>query len=449
MLSSYNSYEQQREILSNAFEAIGQKRELLLTTGQILMESGADTNRIIRDVTRVAAFMGIPQEKLHLHITYTTIMLNISDESHSYTSFRKCLVHVVNLWKISAVSRLTWRALREHYTLEEYRENLERIRNQSRGYSTTLTIIATGIACGAFCKLFGCDWYAFIYTSIATMLGTFCQRRLIAYGVNHFAAMTFGAFSSTLVAYFSMIQTFFPISETPYHPMIACALYIVPGVPLINAVNDLINVMLVSGITRAVHTLLITGGMTFGIVFAIGIFHVDTFTKLATVSSDGFILSGIFAAIAAMGFSVIFNLPRRLMLAAGVGGAISICIRNFLMSIGMSQIAASFFAATIISLIALKAIHWFHTPTHVLTVPSVIPMIPGVLLYRVLFSIIHIHNLTIVEFLSTLQSGVDAIMIILGISIGASIPNILGNKFIDQQKQKKIDMLLSEEYETR
>ena len=185
MLSSYNSYEQQREILSNTFEAIGQKRELLLTTGQILMESGADTNRIIRDVTRVAAFMGIPQEKLHLHITYTTIMLNISDESHSYTSFRKCLVHVVNLWKISAVSRLTWRALREHYTLEEYRENLERIRNQSRGYSTTLTIIATGIACGAFCKLFGCDWYAFIYTSIATMLGTFCQRRLIAYGVKH------------------------------------------------------------------------------------------------------------------------------------------------------------------------------------------------------------------------------------------------------------------------
>ena len=41
------------------------KLDLLLRTGKLLMESAADTNRIERNMKRVAAFMGIPEEKLH------------------------------------------------------------------------------------------------------------------------------------------------------------------------------------------------------------------------------------------------------------------------------------------------------------------------------------------------------------------------------------------------
>ena len=44
------------------------KLDLLLRTGKLLMESAADTNRIERNMKRVAAFMGIPEEKLHLDI---------------------------------------------------------------------------------------------------------------------------------------------------------------------------------------------------------------------------------------------------------------------------------------------------------------------------------------------------------------------------------------------
>ena len=45
------------------------KLDLLLRTGKLLMESAADTNRIERNMKRVAAFMGIPEEKLHLDIS--------------------------------------------------------------------------------------------------------------------------------------------------------------------------------------------------------------------------------------------------------------------------------------------------------------------------------------------------------------------------------------------
>ena len=102
-------YEEQRELLREAFAEIGQKAELILTVGQLLMENGADTAQIVRDMKRVAAYTGISAEKFHLHVTYTTLLLNISDEHHSHTSFRKCPKHAVNMKIISAVSRLTTR----------------------------------------------------------------------------------------------------------------------------------------------------------------------------------------------------------------------------------------------------------------------------------------------------------------------------------------------------
>ena len=65
------------------------KLDLLLRTGKLLMESAADTNRIERNMKRVAAFMGIPEEKLHIDIRWTMIMVNVSDERNSFSKFHR------------------------------------------------------------------------------------------------------------------------------------------------------------------------------------------------------------------------------------------------------------------------------------------------------------------------------------------------------------------------
>ena len=103
------------------------KLDLLLRTGKLLMESAADTNRIERNMKRVAAFMGIPEEKLHLDIRWTMIMVNVSDETHSFSKFQKCEKHGINMTTITEVSRLSWKAIEQDYSLDRYEEELERI----------------------------------------------------------------------------------------------------------------------------------------------------------------------------------------------------------------------------------------------------------------------------------------------------------------------------------
>ena len=438
-------YAEQRELLREAFAEIGQKAELILTVGQLLMENGADTSQIVRDMKRVAAYMGIDAEKFHLHIMFTTLMLNISDEHHSHTSFRKCPKHAVNMRIISAVSKLTWRAMKEHYTLDEFKGELAAVANRPR-YPQWLTILAAGSGCGSFCTLFGCDFNAAIYTAISAIIGKVAQMQCAErFGINPYVSMTFGAFTATIVAYF----THFLPTATPWHPMIAAALFLVPGVPMINALSDMINTYLISGAARTIHTLIIVGAMTFGIVFAIGMADFDSFTNLAMRPESDYVLFAIAAAIGAMSFAIFFNVPPRLLYAVAAGGAICVCTRNFFVfELGMSSAVGTLAGATLVSVIAMRAIHWLHTPSLVITVPAVIPLVPGVLIYRLLFAIINIRRITLDELLSAIQSGVDALLIILAIAIGAAMPNIFASRSFARASKEKQEKLLNEIYET-
>ncbi|MBQ6976907.1 MAG: hypothetical protein IJQ16_10220, partial [Selenomonadaceae bacterium] len=56
-------YDEQRELLNETFTAVSEKAEIILSVGQLLMENGASTDRIFRITKRVAAFMGIEEEK--------------------------------------------------------------------------------------------------------------------------------------------------------------------------------------------------------------------------------------------------------------------------------------------------------------------------------------------------------------------------------------------------
>ena len=120
---------------------------------------------------RVAAYLGIPEEKLHIDIRWTMLMVNVSDEKHSFSKFQKCEKHGINMEAISKISKLSWRAIEQDYSLDKYEEELEKIARQERNYTPYVVAICTGFACGGFCKLFGGDWIAFLITAICTFVG--------------------------------------------------------------------------------------------------------------------------------------------------------------------------------------------------------------------------------------------------------------------------------------
>lgn len=450
---------------SDSLEVLRRKLDLLLRTGQLLMESSADTSRIIRNMDRTAAYLGLPEKKLHIHITYNMLMVNLSDKTHSFSKFQRCDRHGINMDAISAISKLSWRAIKEDYTLDQYEKELERIKNKKRNYNPWLTAIGAGLACGGFCVQFGCDWPAFIYSSIAAIAGFRLRAWLNSTGSNEYVNIAFAAFFSTLLACLSayislpVIESHIPSalipfthSDTPWHPLMACALFIVPGVPLINFVSDMLDSHISIGITRAVNTLMIVAAMSFGIVIAIKVCGIDNFVKdLSMTPHNSYLAYAVAAAISAMGFSMIFNIPRRLLWVVATGGIIAVCTRNFV-NLGPSNgnvgldwglILGSLIGSSLISIICIKAVHIFHTPHHCLSIPSVIPMVPGVLMYRALFALIEMHGV-VGELTIAIHNGIMASLIILCIAIGVAIPNIFARKWIAPERHKKLIKMIAE-----
>lgn len=433
-------------------QLIRHKLDLLLRTGQLLVESAADTNRIMRNMKRTAAFLGLPEEHLHIYVQFNMLMVNLSDNEHSFTKFQRCDKHGINMTTISLISKLSWKAIREDYSIERYAEELEAIASRPRNYTPVQVAIGTGFACGGFCIQFGCDWTAFFYASFAAAIGMYLRGLMLRKGLNNYMGIAVAAFISTVIAW---ATTYLPSSwtDTPLHPLLACALFIVPGVPLINFVDDMLDNYIQVGLTRAINTFLMIVAMSFGIAFFLKLsnFDLTQFYTIPMIPHNTYISYAIAAAISAMGFSMIFNIPRRLLWVVAIGGIIAVCTRNFVnlgpsnnnIGLDMGLAIGSLAGSALVSLIAVKAVHWVHAPNHVLSIPSVIPMVPGVLMYRALVGLIEMNGV-VGELTNAMKFGMASAITIMCIALGVAVPNVFARHWVAKDRQRKLKQMIED-----
>ena len=425
---------------------------MLLRTGQLLVESAADTNRIMRNMKRTAAFLGLPEEHLHIYVQFNMLMVNLSDNEHSFTKFQRCDKHGINMTTISLISKLSWKAIREDYSIERYAEELEAIASRPRNYTPVQVAIGTGFACGGFCIQFGCDWTAFFYASFAAAIGMYLRGLMLRKGLNNYMGIAIAAFISTVIAW---ATTYLPSSwtDTPLHPLLACALFIVPGVPLINFVDDMLDNYIQVGLTRAINTFLMIVAMSFGIAFFLKLsnFDLTQFYTIPMIPHNTYISYAIAAAISAMGFSMIFNIPRRLLWVVAIGGIIAVCTRNFVnlgpsnnnIGLDMGLAIGSLAGSALVSLVAVKVVHWVHAPNHVLSIPSVIPMVPGVLMYRALVGLIEMNGV-VGELTNAMKFGMASAITIMCIALGVAVPNVFARHWVAKNRQRKLKQMIED-----
>ena len=423
-------------------KALNHKMKILLDIGQTLMENGADCARIIRDMRRAAVQLRIPAEQIQSHVTYTTLMLCVSDGERSFTQFRKCMKHGVNLSVIAAVSKLTWRILRGNTPINPIERAITRIRERPLCYPNWVVALGAAVGSGGSCKLFGGSWLEALIATIAALIGFVAHRLSTKNEFNPYACAMITGFTATICAW--AIPAALGL-DTMWYALVACTIFLMPGFPSINAASDMLNRFTTSGMTRAMDTMLIIGGMTFGIAFAILVAGVHNISDVHIQPTDTYLNQALAAILAAGGFSIMFNTPKKLLAIIAVEGIITMLIRNVIMlEFGLPQAIGSFAAAAVVGIAALKIIRIVHTPNTLLIIPPVIPLVPCVLLYRLLFAVLHIQTISVEELLEALRFGVDGITIILAIVVGVSIPNIFIQRRMEAQQQSEINTIIAQ-----
>ena len=145
---------------------------------------------------------------------------------------------------------------------------------------------------------------------------------------------------------------------------------------------------------------------------------------------------GLFAAIAAIGFSSISNTPHRAYLTIALLAAAGHAIRYVLTMPefgGMHIIAASTVAAFAIGLLAVLFASRIKCPAEVCFFPALLPMIPGMYAYRTIEALLSCLYHTQEEmfghyFYLLAYNALTCSFIIFGMVIGATVPVFLFKK---------------------
>lgn len=134
----------------------------------------------------------------------------------------------------------------------------------------------------------------------------------------------------------------------------------------------------------------------------------------------------LLAAIPAVGFAMVFNVPVRALKYCALLGAIGHGSRMTMIEMGLTIEWASFCAATLVGIIGIQWSRWWLAHPKVFTVAAVIPMFPGINAYVAMISVVKISHLGYSEALfSTLISNfLQASFIVGALSIGLSLPGI-------------------------
>jgi uncharacterized membrane protein YjjP (DUF1212 family) len=243
---------------------------LLLDIGVSLLNSGASCSRIRITMTRFAlAYYYVP----HINIGPKSVSLTLNDKNDIsiFNGIRSTPAQGVDFKIISGISRLSWAVAKEKLSLEELKNELNKVWILKH-YPRIIILCFVSIAGAAFCYTFGGNTIEMIITFGATFCGLFTKQHLIKYKFNPYICTYLAALVASL---FTGAFHVAGLNVSLENAFSTCVLFLIPGVPLINCFTDLIDGNILNGIVRGVNALIYALAIALGLLTTIVIYNLN------------------------------------------------------------------------------------------------------------------------------------------------------------------------------
>jgi uncharacterized membrane protein YjjP (DUF1212 family) len=357
-----------------------------LQVGRILLGSGSDTAQIRSAMTRFAATFGC---EAHLMVSYEAILLTVlaGDQFRTKIGSRIPAMNV-NMAAVTAVTNLLAEAERGGMNLSKAGEELDLIEHLPPVYGRWLVILAIGLTAGSLARLFGSDWATFWITWVAGSFGMWLRQILGRLGFNLFLIPFAGALAGGVIG---GVAVRLGLSSTPALCLVAPGMIIVPGVPLVNGVQDIIRNHMTMGLARLglglVVTLAIASGLVVATVLTGATIPLEAPQQLLSVPEDA-----LFSALAAVGYLLLFNVPVQVAWAGVLCGLASHTIRTLSLHLGIDIISGTLIGALVVGFLAHRFARHFAAPAVAFAFPGVVAMVPGAFAFRAVIGVLKITH---------------------------------------------------------
>lgn len=235
---------------------------LALLAGTRVQMSGGYTARVCATMERIATSLGA--ESAEPSVSSVNVGLTVHRGGWSRTGLKRTAHIGVNFSELTDLSNLSGRA--PTLTRAQIADELKAISAKEKFYSPRIILPALGLSCAAFAAIFGADPMGILLAGLGGAAGATLRFIMVSrhYFPSIFCLLAAFVSVSVVIAGSSLTETLEPAQA-------ACVLYLVPGVPLLNGVADLLTGHYLNGLVRLTNATVVVVSSAIGLILALAL----------------------------------------------------------------------------------------------------------------------------------------------------------------------------------
>ncbi|MGK5115180.1 MULTISPECIES: threonine/serine ThrE exporter family protein [unclassified Geodermatophilus] len=399
-----------------AYAALG----LALRIGESLLAVGASAADVTATVLRVAAAYGLTSCQVDATFTSLTVSFD-RDDAVPLTAMRIVNMRGMDYNRLQGVTDLAREIVADRLDIEEGHRRLDEVVSAPHPYRRRIHALGWAGVAGAVGFQLGGGWLVALVAALTTAAIEQIMRVLGRRGVPAFFQQAAGAAVATGVA---VLLVVWDVDVRSSLVVAAGIVVLLAGLALVSATEDAISGFPVTAAGRAFEMMTLTAGIVVGIA---GVLDLAQRARLLLTVVDPETSSvpfavGLAAAAAMAGSWALASFARtRAVGVATVAGALAWTTFSVAGALGAGTAVASATAAVVVGFCGEALTGRLPIPPLLVAVCGILPLLPGLAIYRGLFGIVVESDLT-----GGLDALVGAAAIGLGLAAGVSLGKSLG-----------------------
>lgn len=401
-------------------DAVG---HFVLRAARLFLVYGASADHVRQRVEAVAAGLGV---SANLFISGERLLLSVSSTAGYRTRIGRPIDNMgIDIGRFDALETIVADVLANRVGLAEADRRLDALENAGGSHPGWLVVLAVGGTAASLARLFGAEWAVVAAALLAGVVNTLLRRFFGRRHANPVAAAFVAAFVSGLLGAMALGTA---SQASPILCLVAAGMILVPGVPLINGIVDLAAGYAGIGLSRLVTATIAILAIGFGLILAAVVIGVALPVNLVNPPIPLW-QTFAFAALAAVGYAMLFNVPGQALLACVLCGSLSYGVRAVLERNGLDLATATLLAALLAGLLARSFGKYLKLPWPTFAFAGTVAMIPGSYAFRAAAGGLHIMAQgaasTPALVAETLSLTITSVVMTASVGIGLMLPSVL------------------------
>ncbi|MQY27065.1 threonine/serine exporter family protein [Nocardia aurantia] len=367
--------------------------ELAEQVGEVALAAGTAVMDTSTRIEFMAATYGLAQ--CDIDVTYNSIRISADRGPTMPPASTMRVVHYRSLdfTRLAAVDRFTRRVRRELVPVEDARATLDAIVTAPHPYSRWVAASGWALLAASIALLLGGDLLVAAVSFVTTMAIYRANRLLNQRRMPFFFQNVIGGVIAATPAV--LLATFAGRLDVNPSLIIAAGITaLLSGAQLVGSVEDAITGAPITAAARMLEVMMLTGGIIAGIALTLRVadlLHAVAPPIIMTPAGDvtNLPLKIAAGAVAAAAFALACYAERQALLVAGLSGAAATVCYLLPLQIGFGPVVSTGFAATVVGLAGGLMARRALTPPLVVAMAGIVPLLPGLRVYRGLAALLN------------------------------------------------------------